>query len=259
MSVFDDPAFFGEVWADLYDEGVDLDPAPAVEFLAETAGGGRVLELAIGTGRVGVPLAARGVHVEGVEGSRKMVAKMRAKPGGEHIPVTIGDMADVPVEGPYRLVFLVYNTLFNILDPDRQALLFANVARVLSDDGAFVVECYVPDPSRFDQGRGAGKGRVEALEVTEDSATIEVYSFDAAAQRFLSQKITFGADGVRLRPHAERFCRPEEMDTMAEQAGLVLSERYQDWGRAPFGPHSAGHVSVYRPAPAPREQSGGSA
>lgn len=242
MAGFDDPEFFGERWADVYDEGRELDPAPAVEFLAGLAGGGRVLELAIGTGRVGLPLASRGINVEGVEASEKMVARLRAKPGGEQIPVTIGDMADVPVKGPFRLVYLVYNTLFNLLDPDRQADCFRNVAHVLDPDGAFVVECFVPDPSKFDRDQ-----RVEALAVTEDSATIEVYRHDAAAQRFNTQKITFNSRGIRLLPVALRYSWPSELDLMAGQAGLRLGERYADWDRRPFGSDSTSHVSVYRP------------
>lgn len=241
MSAFDDPAFFGELWADDYDKGEVLDPAPAVEFLTGLAGDGRVLELAIGTGRVGLPLAQRGFEVEGIEASEKMVAKLRAKPGGDQIAVTIGDMADVAATGPFRLVYLVYNTLFNLLDPERQAELFRNVARVLAPDGAFVIECYVPDPSRF------ARNPIRTLSVTDDSATIEVFSFDTPAQRFKSQKITFTADGIRLRPHAGRYCWPSELDLMAGQAGLRLGERYSDWDRRPFDSKSTDHISVYRP------------
>ncbi|GJF30419.1 methyltransferase [Kitasatospora sp. NE20-6] len=240
---FGDPALFGEEWADDYDEKTTLDPAPAVDFLADLAGRGRALELAVGTGRVALPLAARGVRVEGVEGSDRMVRRLREKPGGTAIPVVVGDMADVPAEGPFALVYLVFNTLFNLIDPERQADCFRNVARVLDEDGAFVVEAYVPDPSFFDRGQ-----RVETLAVTEDSATIEVYRFDLAAQRFHSQKITFDADGVHLRPHAERYCWPSELDLMAARAGLRLDRRFADWSGRPFGPDSTGHVSVYRPA-----------
>ncbi|MFF7974923.1 methyltransferase domain-containing protein [Streptomyces sp. NPDC007905] len=240
---FGDPALFGEVWADDYDEQTSLDPTPAVDFLAGLASGGRVLELAVGTGRVALPLAARGVRVEGVEGSPRMAARLRGKPGGDGVPVTVGDMADVPVEGPFTLVYLVYNTLFNLLEAERQQDCFRNVARVLGEDGAFVIEAYVPDPSFFDRGQC-----VRALSVTEDSATIEVYRFDLAAQRFRSQKITFDADGVHLRPHAERYCWPAELDVMAARAGLRLDRRLADWSGRPFGSDSTGHVSVYRPA-----------
>ncbi|HKH16810.1 MAG TPA: class I SAM-dependent methyltransferase [Solirubrobacteraceae bacterium] len=242
MPGFDDPAFFGDRWADVYDERTTLDPAPAVEFLAGLAGSRRVLELALGTGRVALPLASRGLTVEGVEASEAMVEKLRAKPGGEQIPVAIGDMADVPAKGPFGLVYLVFNTLFNLPSADRQADCLRNVARVLEPDGAFVIECFVPDPSRFDRGQ-----RVEALDVTEESATIEVLRHDAAAQRVTTQKITFDSQGVRLHPVALRYCWPSELDLMAGQAGLRLRERYADWDRRPFGSDSASHVSVYRP------------
>jgi SAM-dependent methyltransferase len=242
MAGFDDPAFFGDRWADVYDERTTLDPAPAVEFLAGLAGGGRVLELAIGTGRVALPLAARGIDVEGIEGSEAMVRRLRAKPGGEQIAVAIGDMADVPAQGPLRLVYLVFNTLFNLPSADRQADCFRNVARVLDADGAFVLECFVPDVARYDRGQ-----RVEALAVTEDAATIEVVRHDAAAQRVMTQKITFDSDGIRLHPVALRYCWPSELDLMAAQAGLRLRARYADWDRRPFGSDSAGHVSVYEP------------
>jgi SAM-dependent methyltransferase len=193
MSGFDDPEFFGERWADVYDKGPGPDgpdPGLAVDFLARLAGGSRVLELAIGTGRVGLPLAGRGITVEGIEASAQMVERLRAKPGGEQIPVTIGDMADVPVTGPFGLVYLVFNTLFNLPSQDRQAECFRNVAQVLDPAGAFVIECFVPDPARFDRGQ-----RVEALAVTEDSATIEVFRHDAAAQRCRTQKSTFSGQG----------------------------------------------------------------
>src|SRR6266508_2429529 len=175
MAGFDDPEFFGEWWADVYDRGQPLDPAPAVEFLAGLAGGGRVLELAIGTGRVALPLASRGVTVEGIEASEAMVARLRAKPGGEQIPVSIGDMADVPATGPFRLVYLVYNTIFNLISPERQTDCFRNVTRFLEPDAAIVIECLAPDPPNFDRGQ-----RVEAVSLTEDSATSEVSRHDAA-------------------------------------------------------------------------------
>jgi len=243
VSTFDDPEFFGDRWADIYDRGHELDPAPAVRFLAELARDGRVLELAIGTGRVALPLAAQGVAVEGIEASRAMLDQLRRKPGGESIPVAVGDMADVAVEGPFRLVYLVYNTLYNLPSADRQAECFRNVAAALEPGGAFVLECFVPDVSRFDRGQ-----RVEARAVTEDSATLAVWRHDAVAQRLIKQEIIFGASGYRMLPVALRYCWPSELDMMAARAGLRLEERYAGWDRAEFGSESSSHVSVYRPA-----------
>ncbi|MFG1676574.1 class I SAM-dependent methyltransferase [Micromonospora sp. NPDC049282] len=241
MSVFDDPGLFGRLWAANYDGPGNPDPAPAVDFLAPLAEGGPVLELAVGTGRVALPLAARGLTVEGVEASPEMVAHLRAKPGGENMPVTIGDMADVPVSGPYRLVFLVFNTLFNLVDAERQAACLRNVARVLAPGGAFVIETFVPDPADFDRDE-----QVQVREVTEDSATIRVHRYDRAAQTFVRQTITFDADGVHLKPFAMRYAWPEQIDEMAERAGLRLAERYADWDRTPFDAASRAHISVYR-------------
>lgn len=243
VATFDDTAFFGEHWAGIYDVGPELDPGPAVQFLTGLANGGRVLELAIGSGRVALPLAARGIAVEGVEASAAMVDLLRAKPGGDAIPVAVGDMADVPVDGPFQLVYLVYNTLFNLPDAERQAECFANVARALAPGGAFVFECFVVDPSRYDRGQ-----RVEARSVKEDSVVLQVSRHDAAAQRLFKQHLIFDAAGFRGYPVALRYCRPGELDLMARLAGLELAERYAGWDRSPFGAGSESHVSVYRAA-----------
>lgn len=241
MSVFDDPGLFGRLWADTYDGPGNPDPAPAVDFLAPLADGGPVLELAVGTGRVALPLAARGLTVEGVEASPEMVAHLRAKPGGADMPVTIGDMADVPVAGPYRLVYLVFNTLFNLVSEERQAGCFRNVARVLAPGGAFVIETFVPDPANFDRDE-----QVQVREVTEDSATIRLHRYDRAAQTFVRQTVTFDAAGVHLKPFAMRYAWPEQVDELAERAGLRLTERYAEWDRSPFDADSRSHISVYR-------------
>jgi len=241
VSIFDDPGLFGRLSASDYDAGTNPDPAPAVDFLAGLADGGPVLELAIGTGRVALPLAERGLAVEGVEASPEMVARMRAKPGGAQIPVAMGDMADVPVAGPYRLVYLVFNTLFNLVDAERQADCFRNVARVLAPGGAFVIEAFVPDPADFDRDE-----QLAVRAVTEDSVTLRVHRYDRPGQRFVRQTITIDGDGVRLHPFAMRYLWPEQIDALAAAAGLRLTERYADWHRRPFDADSTDHVSVYR-------------
>jgi SAM-dependent methyltransferase len=240
-SIFDDPGLFGRQWAATYDTGDNPDAGPAVDFLAGLADGGPVLELAIGTGRVALPLAGRGLVVDGVEAAPEMIAQLRTKPGGERIAVTIADMADVPVPGPYRLVYLVFNTLFNLVDAQRQAECFRNVARVLEPGGAFVVEAFVPDPAAFDRDE-----QLQVRSVTEDSVTVRVHRYDRDAQRFIRQTIVFDNDGTHLQPFAMRYCWPEQMDRMAADAGLRLAERYADWHRSPFGPGSTDHISVYR-------------
>ena len=243
MSIFDDPGLFGRLWADHYDSTDNPDPAPEVDFLAPLGQGGRVLELAIGTGRVALPLAERGLAVEGVEASPEMVARMRAKPGGADIPVVIGDLADVGVEGPFSLVYLVFNTLFNLVDGARQADCFRNTARVLAPEGAFVVQAYVPDPADIEREQ-----QVEVRSVTEDTVSLRVHRYDRAAQTFIRQSITLRDGSVRMEPFAMHYLWPEPIDALAERAGLRLSERYAGYDRAPFTADSKNHVSVYRHA-----------
>lgn len=241
MGSFDDPAFFGDRWAQVYqDLTIGPDPAPTVEFLAGLAGGsGRALELAIGGGRVAMPLARRGITVEGIEASQVVADRLHATPGAESIPVTVADMADVPADGPFRLVYLVWDGLFHLPSQARQVDCFRNVARVLEPGGAFVIECFVPVPALFDRG-------VDVNDVTEDWASMTLTRHDPVAQSIFRQRITF-ADRRRVRmiPVAFRYCWPSELDLMAALAGLRLRERYADWTRAPFGPASRGHVSVY--------------
>jgi SAM-dependent methyltransferase len=246
VSDFDDPAFLGDIWARAYtDLTFGPDPAPAVEFLAALAGGaGRVLELGIGGGRVALPLARLGIQVEGIEASQVVLDRLRATPGGEAIPVTVADMADLPLDGPFGLVYAVWNGLFLLPGQARQVDCFRNVARVLAPGGAFVIECFVPTAERFQR-------EIEVNSVTEDAASMTLTRHDPVAQRIFTQRIRF-ADGRRVRmfPVAMRYCWPSELDLMAELAGLRLRARYADWSRTPFGPDSRQNVSVYeRPGP----------
>jgi SAM-dependent methyltransferase len=158
-----DETTYGERWADIYDEwvkrvGMTAEPNVVVPVLAELAGRGPALELAIGTGRIALPLAERGVEVHGVDASASMVRRLRAKPGGDAIPVTMGDFADVPVEGQYTLVYVVFNTFFALVSQSDQVRCFENVAAHLTGDGVFVIEAFVPDVTRFDRGQ-----RVQAV------------------------------------------------------------------------------------------------
>jgi SAM-dependent methyltransferase len=236
------PETYGDRIAPVYDSlyEADLDTDAAVDALVRLAGAGPVLELAIGTGRLAVPLAQRGVEVHGIDASREMVARLRAKPGGADIPVTMGDFADVGVEGTYSLVFVAFNTIFALLTQEDQVRCFANAAGRLGAGGRFVVEAFVPDLARFDRGQ-----RVGVTAVRLDGVDFEVSRHDAVAQRVDSQHVFVTEAGTRLAPVCLRYAFPSELDLMARLAGLELQERWSDWSGTPFTSTSAHHVSVY--------------
>lgn len=239
------PSTYGDRIADVYDAWFHppSDPGAAVDFLAELAGSGPALELAIGTGRIALPLAARGVEVRGIDASQAMVAKLREKPGGADIPITMGDFADVPVEGQFRLVFIVFNTLWALLTQEDQVRCVRNAARHLTNDGVFVVEAYVPDESRFDRDQRFQTNRVEL-----DRVFLDASRHDAQNQRVSVQLIVIEDKGaIRMFPVELRYVWPSELDLMAQLAGLRLRERWGGWNREPFG-NSDWHVSVYEKA-----------
>jgi SAM-dependent methyltransferase len=232
---------FGEDTAAIYDNAGRGDELVTVAFLEQLAGGGPALELAIGTGRIALPLAARGVSVEGIDISPAMVARLRAKPGGDQISVTMGDFADVPVQGTYRLIFVVYNTLFNLLNQDDQVRCFENVAGHLTDDGSFVVEAFVPTfltRLRDDQ-------YVDAEAIGVDEVRLDVGRHDPVTQRLDESHVVLSREGVRLYPIVTRYAWPSELDLMARIAGLRLKDRWAGWNREPFTATSSRHVSVY--------------
>ncbi len=233
---------YGDRVADAYDRFYPplQDADPAVRMLRELAGRGPVLELGIGTGRIALPLSRQGVEVQGIDASRAMVSKLRAKPGGEQIPVTVGDFSTVPVEGHYRLVFIAFNTFFVLLTQDKQVACFAAVADHLTDDGQFLIEAFVPDLSRFDNGQRTSTNRIGV-----DEVMIDVARHDPVNQRVSSQHVVVETSGARLYPVEIRYAWPSELDLMARLAGLELRARWGGWQRDPFDARSDKHVSVY--------------
>ncbi len=236
-----DAASYGDRWASVYDDvHGHVDPGPAVERLKPMAQGGRVLELGIGTGRIALPLAAQGLEVHGIDASTEMVEQLRQKPGGAGIEVTMGDFADVGVDGSFNLVFVAFNTFFALLTQDDQVRCFRNVAEHLVDGGVFVIEAFVPDPTRWERGQRVGASRVD-----DRGAMLELSTHDAARQITSSQQVFFDEDGVHLLPVQVRYAWPAELDLMAQLAGLRLVSRSADWRGGAFNSNSTHHVSVY--------------
>ena len=216
---------------------------PTVDFLARLAGDGAVLELAIGTGRVGVPLRARGVPVTGIELSAPMVEQLRQKVGEDRLPVTVGDMATTRVAGEFSLVYLVYNTIGNLRTQAEQVACFANAARHLVPGGRFVIEVGVPPLRRFPPGQTAVPFDVGERHVGFDT-------FDLVDQQGTSHHYWPDEDGtVRYGVHHYRYVWPAELDLMAQLAGLELEQRVEDWDGSPFTSDSERHVSVWRKPP----------
>jgi SAM-dependent methyltransferase len=236
------PETYGDRIAEVYDSLYEeLDTGGAVATLTELAGRGPVLELAIGTGRLALPLAEQGLEVQGIDASEAMVSKLREKPGGDRISVTMGDFADVAVDGRYSLIFVAFNTFFALLTQDDQLRCFANVVPHLLDEGAFVLEAFVPDLARFDRGQRAHVNFVEAGRLL-----IDVSRHDPLEQRIDSQHVLITESGTRLYPVGLRYAFPAELDLMARLAGLELADRWGGWRREPFTADSPRHVSVYK-------------
>jgi SAM-dependent methyltransferase len=238
---FDPASSFGPSVAAVYDDQARGDEAAAVSFLAALAGDRRALELAIGTGRIAVPLTERGVVVDGIELSPDMVDRLRAKPGGDRIDVTFGDMSAATTSKRYGLVYLVFNTIFNLLTADAQVACFENAARHLIDDGHFVVEAAVPHawiaPGQPDY--------VHAEHVGIDTVAFDVARYDPVSQLLEENHVRLTTSGISMSPIVLRLITPGEMDLMARLAGLRLIDRFANWQQAPFDGDSRAHVSVY--------------
>ncbi|MEV0584326.1 class I SAM-dependent methyltransferase [Nonomuraea sp. NPDC050310] len=213
---------------------------PTVERLAELAGGGRALEFAIGTGRVAVPLAERGVPVAGIELSQPMIDQLRTKAGEQAIPVVAGDMASATAPGEFTLVYLVYNTVANLLTQAEQVACFRNAARHLRPDGRFVIELWVPELRKLPPGAAATVWHHEPGYLGLDT-------YDVLGQQVVSHHFRFG-EGREARvyrtPH--HYIWPAELDLMGQLAGFELESRHADWSGAEFTADSRSHVSVYR-------------
>jgi SAM-dependent methyltransferase len=243
LTVDTEDGWFDESVAATYDEsdGEMFDPAvvdPTVDFLADLAGNGRALELGIGTGRIAVPLAARGVPVHGIDLSKAMVARMRVKPGGEGIGVTIGDFATAKVDGTFRLAYLVFNTIMNLTTQAAQVACFRNVAAHLEPGGHFVIEVGVPDLRRLPYGE-----RFVIFDASETHWGVDEY--DVANQGLISHHFEIRGDEVEKSSGPFRYVWPSELDLMAELAGMRLLERWAGWQREPFTSDSRKHVSVW--------------
>ena len=244
MDGFDPRTSFGPDVSKRYD-AVETrgDEEETVAFLARLADGRAALELAVGTGRIALPLARTGVRVDGIELSQDMVDRLREKPGGDELEVIIGDMSRVSTGHKYGLVYLVYNTIGNLLTQDDQVCCFENAARHLADDGVFVLECRVPSaPSR------PGHQFVDAEHVAADHVALDVGRYDPVTQLLDENHVSIGAAGIVLSPISLRLAHPPEFDLMARIAGLRLRERRGGWNGELFTAASWRHVSVYAPA-----------
>lgn len=212
---------------------------PTVDFLADLAGEGSALELAIGTGRVALPLSERGVAVHGIELSEAMASQLRRKPGSEAIPVTIGDMATTRLPGAFTVVYLVYNTIGNLLTQDEQVECFRTAAAHLEPGGCFVIEVFVPDLQRLPPGE-----TTRPFHVGEHHLGFDTY--DVVRQQLVSHHFRINGDRVDTGRTPQRYVWPSELDLMARLAGMRLRERWSDWKRSPFTADSRSHVSVWQ-------------
>jgi hypothetical protein len=235
---------FDEATAAEYDDlAVRGDEEATVAFLAALAGAGPALELAIGTGRIALPLAATGIRVDGIDFSEPMVAKLREKPCGADLTVVIDDFCNVAVDGSYPLVYIVFNSLFNVLSQDDQVRCFENVAAHLLPGGAFVVEggCTLGWLDHLRNGQ-----YVEAERIDVETVRFDLLQLDPATQTLVENHVELSPDGARFTPVVQRYAWPSELDLMARIAGLRLDQRWGGWNRERLTPRSENVISVYR-------------
>jgi SAM-dependent methyltransferase len=239
-----EPSTYGDRIAEVYDAFYNEMPGSerAPDLLAELAGDGPALELGVGTGRVALPLAEKGIQVHGIDASAAMVDVLRSKPGGSSIAVTMGDMKDVDAPaGRYSLVFVVFNTFFALLEQEDQIACFGNVAKRLQPGGRFLLHCFVPDLERYDRRQSIHIRKNLIDYIRTDYSTI-----DPVKQLVNSHHVVIANGQVQTYPVGLRYCWPSELDLMAKLAGLELEHRWADWDKSPFTSNSNFHISVYR-------------
>ena len=243
-----DASTYGDRFAEVYDDwyGDVTDVAACTARLAALAGGGPVLELGVGSGRLAVPLAQLGVDVHGIDASAAMVERLRAKPGGDRVTVTIGDMSELALADPppFSVVFVAFNTLFNLATEAEQRRCLHRVTELLAPGGFLVVEAFVP---RDDVATGA-EASVAPRHIAADEVVLTVSRVDRGEQTITGQHIHLREDGIRLRPWHLRYLSPSQLDALATDAGLTLATRAAGWGDEPFTASSSVHVSSYRRA-----------
>ena len=242
-----DRSTYGERIAEVYDSWYSprMDPAAAVELLTRLAGNGRALELGIGTGRVAIPLADRGVTVSGIDASEAMVARLRAKSTGATISVTIGDLADVDVPGTFSLIYIPFATFFALESQNEQIRCLQNVATHLDPGGHFVMDAFVPDLNRF----GSTNSATTTQTVDLDHVVLDAMRHDPLQQVVEGHHVVLTEEGTKLYPVRIRYCWPSELDVMARLAGLTLEDRFAGYDGSPFDLSSGSHVSIYRRVP----------
>jgi SAM-dependent methyltransferase len=231
---------YGDRVAGVYDQWYSDFEAAAISTLADLAGKGKALELGIGTGRIAIPLLKAGVNVQGIDISESMVAKLKAKPGGDKIPVTFGNFVDVEVGGKYSLIYIVFNTFFSPLTQEEQVRCFRNVASHLEAGGVFVIEAFVPDMARFIAGQTTRVIKLGDNELQIDASLVEMDK-----QLISSQHVIITDHGTRFYPVKIRYAWPSEMDLMAQLSALQLRERWSNWEKAYFNAQSKMHISIY--------------
>jgi SAM-dependent methyltransferase len=246
-----DASTYGDRFADVYDDwyGDVTDVGACTRHLAALAashGGGPVLELGVGSGRLAIPLSELGVEVHGIDASAAMVERLRAKPGGTAITVSLGDMADLELPGapPFSVAFVAFNTFFNLPTEAAQRRCLERVSQLLAPDGVFVIEAFVP---RDDVGAGA-EASVAPRRITADEVVLTVSRVDEAAQTISGQHVHLREDGVRLRPWHLRYATPAQLDDLATAAGFALDARAGGWDGEAFTASCGVHVSTYRRA-----------